>query len=100
MILEGPSLGGGRRGRQQASLSLAQLASFNAVNTEPQQNSKKARQNATAKHSKDRETPVSMHVGMTVHIQTHKRGLVDSLFTLGLSISYSRVLEISPDLAG
>lgn len=37
---------------------------------------------------------------MTVHAQTRKKELVDGLFTLGLSISYSRVLEISSDLAG
>ena len=92
MILNGPNLGNCGRGRHQAALTLAQLASFNAV--------KKARPNtATIKHSKERETPLPVYVGLTVHAQTRKKELVDSMFTLGLSVSYSRVLEISTELA-
>ena len=61
---------------------------------------KKARPNtATIKHSKERETPLPVYVGLTVHAQTRKKELVDSMFTLGLSVSYSRVLEISTELA-
>ena len=92
MILNGLNLGNCGRGRHQASQTLAQLASFNAV--------KKALPNtATIKHSKERETPLPVYVGLTVHAQTRKKELVDSMFTLGLSVSYSRVLEISSELA-
>ena len=92
IILNGPNLSNCGRGRRQASLTLAQLASFNAV--------KKARRNtATIKHSKERETPLPVYVGLTVHAQTRKKELVDSMFTLGLIVSYSRVLEISTELA-
>lgn len=34
-------------------------------------------------------------MGLTVHARTRKRDLIDTLFDLGLSISYDRVLEIS-----
>ena len=92
MILNGPNLGNCGRGIGQASLTLAQLACFNAV--------KKARPNtATIEHSKERETPLPVYVGLTVLAQTRKKELVDSMFTLGLIVSYSRVLEISTELA-
>ncbi|KAL8624292.1 hypothetical protein ACOMHN_034015 [Nucella lapillus] len=92
IILDGPSLGNSGRGRQQASLTLAQLASFNAV--------KRARTNtATIKHSNERETPLPVYVGLAIHAQTRKKALVDNMFTLGLSVSYNRVLEISTELA-
>ena len=69
MILNGPNLGNCGRGRHQASLTLAQLASFNAV--------RKARPNtATIKHSKERETLLPVYVGLTVHAQTRKKELV------------------------
>ena len=45
--------------------------------------------------TKNRETPLAIYVGLTVHAMTRKRGLVDRLFQLGLSISYDRVMEIS-----
>ena len=44
-------------------------------------------------HNKTRETPLAIYVGLTVHAMTRKRGLVDRLFQLGLSISYDRVMS-------
>ncbi len=35
---------------------------------------------------------------MLMHTKTHKRDLVDTLFHMGLSVSYDRVLNISVDL--
>ena len=43
--------------------------------------------------TKNRETPLAIYVGLTVHAMTRKRGLVDRLFQLGLSISYDRVMS-------
>lgn len=96
MILQGPSIETANRAKCQASLSLAQLASFNAVKTE----GNRSRQNAiTTRHSKNRETPVPVYVGLTIHAKTRKQELVDSMYALGLSVSYKRVLEISSELA-
>lgn len=52
-------------------------------------------------HAKERETPLPMYVGIGRYLlraETRKRGLVDKLCDLGLSVSYNRVLEISSEL--
>lgn len=97
MILQGPSIENAtNRGNCQTSLSIAQLVGFNAVKTV----SHRSRQNTlSTKHSKSRETPVTAYIGMKIHAVTRKKELVDTMYTLGLSVSYSRVLEISTELA-
>lgn len=50
------------------------------------------------RHSKDREAPVPLYVGLSVHAQKRKRELGDTLFKLGMSISYDRVLGISTEI--
>ena len=49
-------------------------------------------------HTKDRETPLPTYLGILVHAGTRKKGLVDKLCDLGLSISYNRVIEISSEM--
>lgn len=49
-------------------------------------------------HAKERETPLPMYVGILLRAETRKRGLVDKLCDLGLSVSYNRVLESSSEL--
>ena len=49
-------------------------------------------------HSRDREPPLPIYLGLMTHAETRKRTLVDKLYSLGLSISYYRVLELSTDL--
>ena len=44
-------------------------------------------------HSK--EIPVRKYEGLTVHARAQKRDLIDTLFGIGLSIFYDRVMEIS-----
>ena len=41
---------------------------------------------------------VPTYVGLMLHAETRKRGLVDKLFSLGLSISYDRVLRLSAQM--
>ena len=50
------------------------------------------------RHSKDHETPFAVYTGMHMFSKTRKRQLVDMLHENGLSISYTRVLEISAQL--
>ena len=38
-------------------------------------------------HSKDRETPLPVYLGLKAHALTRERQLVDSLFALGVSAS-------------
>ena len=74
------------------ALTVAQLLQFNCFFRRRETNSNCGR------HSKDRETPVPLYVGLTVHAQTRKRELVDTVFKLGISISYDRVLGISAEI--
>lgn len=72
----------------QATLSIAQLLQFNSC-------SRRWAESGGIRHSKSRETPLPMYVGLTIHAKTRKRELVETLFDLGLSISYDRVMEVS-----
>lgn len=89
MIQDGPSIKSPRLDTvPQTTLCVAQLMRYNS--------SVRRRAGSTgAHHNKTRETPIPIFVGLTVHARTRKRDLVDTLFDLGLSISYDRVLEIS-----
>ena len=44
---------------------------------------------------KARESPLGVYLGMMVHAKTRKKGIVDKLYDLGISIPYSRVMELS-----
>lgn len=75
----------------QAALSVSQLIRFNSVI--------RRRKNSSAIfHSKERETPLPTYIGLLLHAETRKRGLIDKMSNLGLSISYNRVLEISTEM--
>ncbi len=53
---------------------------------------------ATQRHSKERETPFPLYIGLSVYAKTRKRHLVELLHDNGLSISYDRVLDVSAQL--
>lgn len=44
------------------------------------------------------ETPLPLYIGTMIHTRTRKKGLVDRLFELGISVCYERVLKVSADL--
>ncbi len=92
MIHSGPNIKSrATDGLSQATISTAQLLQYNSF---VQQRAK----SAGAHHIKVRETPLPIYVGLTIHARTRKCDLVDTMFTLGLSISYDRVMEISTEL--
>ena len=68
---------------RQATLSVAQLLQYNSY-------VRRSLGSIGSHHSKDRETPLSVYIGMMIHGHTHKRELVHILFHLGLSISDDR----------
>lgn len=75
----------------QAVLSISQLIRFNSI--------VRRRKNSSAVyHSRERETPLPTYIGLLLHAETRKRGLIDKMSSLGLSISYNRVLEISTEM--
>ena len=93
MILEGSSIKNqaSGRGSSQAALTIAQLIKFNCV--------KSRRQNSSfLTHQNSMETPLPLYIGAMIHTRTRKKGLVDRLFDLGISVSYDRVLNVSADL--
>ena len=91
MILYGPKLKEEINGSQPCN-TISQLLLHNAK--------KQTRLAKTSyRHSYQRESPVPLYVGLSLHTQTPSMKLVDSLEKLGLSISYDRVLQLETLLA-
>ena len=86
MILEGPSIHDNNEASTSAALSIAQLLKFNSINH------KRKQATPTIRHSIDQETPVPIYIGLILHAHSCKMDLVDRLYSLGMSISYDRVL--------
>ena len=77
----------------QTTLSISQLILFNSTKRRRNSETRPSRY-----HSTDREPPLPVYLGLMSHAETRKRPLVDELYSLGLSISYDRVLEISTEM--
>ena len=75
-------------GIAKSDIAIAQLLQYNCY-------SKHREGAAYYRHSKDRETPFAVYVGLKVFAKTRKRELIDKLHENGLSVSYDRVLETS-----
>ncbi len=95
MILEGSSIKNqasiSARESNQATLTIAQLIKFNCVKSRKQNSS-------FVRHQNSMETPLPLYIGAMLHTRTRKKGLLDKLFDLGISVSYDRVLNVSADL--
>ena len=74
------------------ALKLAQLIRFNSLKTKRRNESDKKR------HSKRNEPPLPLLIGLSIHSQTRKKGIVENLASKGLSISYDRVIEIEDNI--
>ena len=100
MILEGPCPETKSDGVSctQAGLTISQLISFNCVKhkrkTDALEESKQV-----GRHNRERETPLPLYVGLKIHAETRSKTLVESMFKMGLSISYDRVMSISTEIA-
>ena len=77
-----------------AALSVSQLVVFNSV-----KQSRNSKPSVNVRHDRDHETPLPLYLGLKVHAVTLNKTLVDTLFHLGLCISYDRVLQIQSDIA-
>lgn len=104
MVLNGPNIKAHTDGDApkplQSALTISQLLMYNSCVRRRNKSKEKTATSTSSnvKHSQERETPLPLYLGLMVHTKTRKRELVDTLFNLGLSISYDRVLEISTDL--
>ena len=76
----------------QVALTISQLIKFNCVKW-------KRRESTTfVRHAVSQETPLPIYLGLMIHSTPKKRSLIDTLSSMGLSISYNRVYEIQTTL--
>ena len=92
MIMYGTNIKDKTSYSSQPALSLSQLIMNNSCVRRRHQPSSHTR------HSEQRETPLPLFLGALVHSRTRSKDLVDTLYRLGLSVSYDRVLGLSADL--
>ena len=93
MIEHGPDIKSQiENGLAKSDFAIAQLLYFNSH--------KKGTKNTSehSRHSRDREPPFAIYVGLLLYAKTRKRQLLDAVFQHGICISYNRVLEISTQL--
>ena len=105
MVLHGPIIKIQMDGSStQTASSIAQLLKFNGVKHRQKQRritspaSTKTQEHPAVRHATSHETPVPMYIILMMQAETRKKGLVDKLFSLGLSISYDRVLRLSTEM--
>ena len=92
LILNGPAAvehpDSVKSSQKQAVLTIAQLLSFNCR--------KFSRKEAKFyRRDKDKETPLPIYLSLKVHAETRKKELVDTLSSMGMGISYKRLITIS-----
>ena len=93
MVLNGPNIKSqsGSSSIYQPALTISQLLFYKS--------SKRFKEDTDiVRHIQQQETPLPIYLGVMIHTNTRKRKLVDTLFNLGLCISYDRVLNISTEL--
>lgn len=78
----------------QACLSIAQLIVFNSI-SRSRDSSGPAR---STHHVRFRECPLPIYTALKIHGASRDRSLIDTFYSLGLSISYDRFLSISTEV--
>ena len=88
MLLNGPGIKSKDPEESQASLTIAQLIIFNMKKRRTKSADKSTR------HHRNREPPLPVYIGLTIHAQTRSKKLINQMNDLNLSIRYNRVDEI------
>ena len=73
--------------------TVCQFIMFNSVKHSTTSSSGKGR------HNRERETPLVIYLALKCHALTRSRSLVDTMFNLGICISYDRLLQLGADMA-
>ncbi|KAK1895105.1 Coiled-coil domain containing protein 25 [Dissostichus eleginoides] len=76
------------------ALTISQLMVFNSV-----KHARNVDSPHSARHSRSQETPLPIYLSLKIHAVTQSRRLVDTLFNLGLCVSYDRLLQLTSDIA-
>ena len=75
-------------------LAISQLMVFNSV-----KHAQKVDSSGSTRHSYGREIPLPIYLSLKIHAVTRSRGLIDTLFNLGMCVSYDRLLQLTSDIA-
>ena len=76
------------------ALAISQLMVFNSV-----KQARNVESSHPVRHSRSQETPLPLFLSFKIHAVTRSRCLVDTLFNLGLCVSYDRLLRLTSDIA-
>ncbi|XP_072178978.1 uncharacterized protein [Diadema setosum] len=76
-----------------AALTISQLLVFNSV-----KHGRNA-ESMSIRHGRERETPLPLYLSLKINSVTRSRSLIDTLFNLGLCVSYGRLLQLTADIA-
>ena len=91
--LYGPNIKEQVKDESQIALSIAELLYFNSKKKDQKEVS------TSFRHSKEREPPLPIYVSMMIHRETRSKKIINLIHSLGLSISYWRLLEIEKHIA-
>ena len=98
MILKGPSI---EHQIQQVNApdtaacnTISQLLMFNSV-----KNAQLAGSSSSVSHKHHYETPIPLYISMKIHAATRNRNLIDTFFSLGICVSYDRLLRLTSDIS-
>ena len=86
MLLNGSAIAQGSATESQATLTISQLIVFNSK--------KKPSSTSSNRHSLEREPPLPLYVGLSIHAYTRSKKIINQLYQLGISISYDRVDDL------
>ena len=92
LILNGPNLKDQDKCEPQVCLTVSQVILFNM---------KKKSSDSVVKtrHILDREPPLPIYVGLSIHHMTRSKKLIQQLYQVGVCVSYDRVLELEDWIA-
>ena len=89
-VIQGNRINTSSKGLEQATLTISQWLIYNSMKRVCQNQT-----NTKTQRVKSHESPLGIFFGMVIHAKTRKRILVDKLYSLDISVSYSRVMELS-----
>lgn len=92
MLLHGTNFNKNNEYLEQNMLTISQLIVQNSI--------KRVRKESKSSFfNKSRESPVSTYIGLMVHAKTRKKGVIEELNDLGMSIPYRRVKSLTDSLS-
>lgn len=86
MLLNGSNIAQGSATESQVTLTTSQLIVFNSK--------KKSSSTSSNRHSLEREPPLPLYVGPSIHAYTRSEKIINQLYQLGISVSYDSVDDV------